>query len=1495
VSGFLRDSALRRQLEEKVKEATRTRGVAEEALKAAREVLDAAKRIDADIGVAQEPLAEAESAFGAKDYRLAADKAAEAKERGQRLYRGRAEAIVTSSESLANLARSVGGELGEAESALKKARDALSSDDLTNAVDQAKKAWKRGEKVLHEHLSLSFSKAQSLILTAKNLGREVAPIEDLLSRARTGMDSNDYDSAVSFTKEALATITDDLRANLDGEMREAEDLMRTAQELGADVTRPSGLIERARGDLENLDFEKARNAFRQSRGESEKALQKSLDGKVANFAKFLDEATGLGAETSAAAERFDQAEAAIKKGDYKTGGRLAKEGFQVVQQAQFTRVLQTVAASREKFVAAMNLGADVSGPVATLNKAREALQRNAFREAIDWAKKADEGVEQVLGRYRSAELKLRDLHRAMAEAEALGVSTTNARRFSEQAREAYQNRNPDGLDRALGSALEELRRSEHERTMQSIEQAEFILTLGERNEADLGEAQTLLEGSIVAAKAQEYRKALDLAGKAASRADDGLRRRVADGLAVLRNVLPHLGEEASTVKVLLNRAEASVTARDFEGAFGAIAEARGLVERRTAGLASQAVEDLGTIVAMGLDLGADIGGVEALYKELNGHLGAGRPSEVLAGRDRVRSTLATASDGLFNLVKNRVAQARDLKIDIEEMRDLLKRSKVALSIENYHEGLGLLRECNDRARKATAMYRQAQTALASAAAFAAEARKRDVDVGRVLEILLEGKRAFEQLDYGKSIDLAAKARAETGKLLVLYTSAQKIVSSRERMDLATRLGIDAPHLRDALTDAKESMKAKDYERALANAQRVEQEITSLIGQRIASLLEATEAAVGSVQGANLAALNDEIVKARQYLGAGQFAPAADASLRLKDQLDRLTRQGEEADGAIRRVRELIADAEGMNVELVATSRLLERSLRAFKMAQFDEALDHAAQAEAEATKERDQAIASLMAQFQESIERAKREGTDTRSAERLLDRAREFLRGKKYRQALALAEQSEGEAERIGLQQKMAAQALQTAERKLQGLGFPVPPVAHALDEAKRGFASADYVKALDAAIKASDALTDIRNELGELHKARDRVQALLATVQEVGAETVKLIQIFDEGEAALHVGDVTKARAAYAQATEWATGVLKNHLRDLLARASGITETGRRMQIDPTAALNHLAEARSRIEAGDFGLAYKAIQSGQRIAEVALGTKLNEAILQAADNVTHAKKLGTDAREAEDILRQARARIERMEYDGALELTERALEKVESVKVVEKRFVDLTYKAESTIRNGKKFGVDMRPAERRLADSMALRKTNLADAIKAAEEAYRLGWDAVEEFAPAMEAGLEMGPTKLNEWTDATLTLMNVGKGLAKDVRVKILGDAETEGLQDVPAVRAKGQESLRIRIKMTASGSVPLAIQITSHRVLDDKAYTQEMIAQIEVAEDAIERPKRLVADLETRCPICKGMIKKGFKVLRCGCGRDFHELCASRIGRCPACFRPLGTAAG
>ena len=187
MSGYLRDSQLRRQLEEKAREATRTKQTAEDGLKEAQAILEAARRIEANVVEAEKALADATAAMGAKDYRAAADKAIEARERGLRIYRSRVSEMIDSSAGLLELAKGVGVNVADAEAILGKARDAVGGDELEDAIDLARKAWKRAEKGLSEHLSSSFSKVQSLLLSAKNLGMVVAHVEDLVSRARTAM------------------------------------------------------------------------------------------------------------------------------------------------------------------------------------------------------------------------------------------------------------------------------------------------------------------------------------------------------------------------------------------------------------------------------------------------------------------------------------------------------------------------------------------------------------------------------------------------------------------------------------------------------------------------------------------------------------------------------------------------------------------------------------------------------------------------------------------------------------------------------------------------------------------------------------------------------------------------------------------------------------------------------------------------------------------------------------------------------------------------------------------------------------------------------------------------------------------------------------------------------------------------------------------------------------------------------------------------------------
>ena len=233
----------------------------------ATEVINACRGIDADVKEAEQVLAEATAAIGAKDYKLALEKSIEAKEKGKRAYAQRATAIVDSSAGLLNIAKNMGVNVTEGEAALSKSRDALAKEDFPTAIDLAQKSWKKYEKIVHEHLSKSFTSAQSLIMTAKDLGKDTAAVEDLLSRARGAMESNDYELALGYTNECLETIRSELVEEVVKATTEVEVLMKTAQEMGIDIVKMSSLIDRSKADGEKQEFQKALNALKQARAE----------------------------------------------------------------------------------------------------------------------------------------------------------------------------------------------------------------------------------------------------------------------------------------------------------------------------------------------------------------------------------------------------------------------------------------------------------------------------------------------------------------------------------------------------------------------------------------------------------------------------------------------------------------------------------------------------------------------------------------------------------------------------------------------------------------------------------------------------------------------------------------------------------------------------------------------------------------------------------------------------------------------------------------------------------------------------------------------------------------------------------------------------------------------------------------------------------------------------------------------------------------------------
>ena len=111
-------------------------------------------------------------------------------------------------ESTYKLIKKLKIDVGKQEELLKSAEAAVHSKNYVESIALSKQSWEGCEKILHEHLSGSFSSAQSLIHFAKNRGEDVSAAEDLLSRARSAVEASEYEDALNKRLSRLHRIGD---------------------------------------------------------------------------------------------------------------------------------------------------------------------------------------------------------------------------------------------------------------------------------------------------------------------------------------------------------------------------------------------------------------------------------------------------------------------------------------------------------------------------------------------------------------------------------------------------------------------------------------------------------------------------------------------------------------------------------------------------------------------------------------------------------------------------------------------------------------------------------------------------------------------------------------------------------------------------------------------------------------------------------------------------------------------------------------------------------------------------------------------------------------------------------------------------------------------------------------------------------------------------------------------------------------------------------------
>jgi Na+-transporting methylmalonyl-CoA/oxaloacetate decarboxylase gamma subunit len=109
---------------------------------------------------------------------------------------------------------------------------------------------------------------------------------------------------------------------------------------------------------------------------------------------------------------------------------------------------------------------------------------------------------------------------------------------------------------------------------------------------------------------------------------------------------------------------------------------------------------------------------------------------------------------------------------------------------------------------------------------------------------------------------------------------------------------------------------------------------------------------------------------------------------------------------------------------------------------------------------------------------------------------------------------------------------------------------------------------------------------------------------------------------------------------------------------------------------------------------------------------------------------------------------------------------------------------------------------------------------------------------------------------------------------------------IEDIPATKKPSKGALKKPGKGKKPGKDKGDAEDTKKSKKSKGKGKGKVIKPQETSTRPLGKPKLLNLDKIVKCHICFGNVKTGLNVVKCGCGKHYHENCANRVGTCPVC---------
>jgi hypothetical protein len=1427
---YIKQLQLSKQIEQKAKEAAKSRKTAEDKLEEAEKAIELMRSFGAQSSEAEKHFVEAREAFKGKDYKLVLSHSTHTIETCNQTCRDRIEEVLRSAHSLLDLGKDRITVPAQMRNMMASAKEDAEQGRFEHGFNTAKELYEKADQLVNRTVAEAFGEAQSKALFLEGLKVDIDSERSQLGRARRALEEGRYKESLQETDRCLASLDnltkEQFRSGYDS-LKEQEGF---AFDEHFDLSRVKEKMEAAQNRMESQDYEEAFADLASADTELRRALGKGMNAYIATAKRRSVPLKDLGVDVSMVLALITEAKDQVKEEDFRAANGTLAKLRDLLTDLERKQLAKSLARMKSRLLIAKKVKADLTGTLGLVEEARLAQEKGDMPLAVQKVEESDRELNRALAGYQEVEAELVEFRSVSERARTLGLNIDDATRTVALARRAALRQDFASAASLLRDSKRDVQTAIQEHYGKMVIRIELDLGLAMRIGADVSSDSSTLDALVQKVKQNEFGIVEAELKELAQDIKQKIDRRAQHVLIQARKAIDtYKGPlDVTEAKALLASADEELRKGNFVSAHDLAQSAVETLKKEELLQVEGRIDEAERILAIMKEMECESNtlkekfrrAVELRQQRMFGESARLATEVVQFGSSIIKDELSRQ----MAKVGKAINISRKKGVEVSAPEHFIEGAWRALNADRMDEAFGLMNDSMEELRRMNQLHTEVYDQIADVRALLQQAEAKNLPVGNAAATLEGAQDLFEEGRYAEARDMSQKAYLEVERGASVLIAPKMLGEAESLVEIVGKVRSDNAKLAKDLAQAKELERAGKHLEAITAAKNVRNGAQSEVMAALQHEIDTSRSTIRRSQADGMDMVSAEMMvsKAETLLNEGLYNDAWRALELARSELDQSVFMEQKAKDLLHQTELEIREVEELGLDIGPAMEVLQKAYFLQRAGNHALALELGKKAEQIACSSAERMVKDRLSALEGQYQLGTLSGPDYIPSAKRKEDVMSLLAQKRYKESIILLGPYELDLMELRRNREQAQMRMRQLEQRLQ-----TAQAAGRVSEYGRQMALRAQERLNEGAYSESLMLMarceEDQQNLEEMYSSREKELASLREdleyVQDQGRKR-STAQLLEQAGAALRKLDfersslfLRRGRAALMEATGHEVGQYFEELMALtrLMEREGIevpsgTVNGGNGQFTKMNEIRPKDLERLRAEVGEF----------RRIVTV----RFRERMRQVSEKVGRAGADGLEVSASMKLLTHA----EELNRNGKMEEAFATLDASERLQgVTWTDYQEFNKLREDVMRKCaaiKLAGGDVAEAERLLNGSEHEMLKDSANALHQVR-AVRTELDRrMADMVPDIGVDIDfLEDPKAGKWTKAVMRVSNQGTGPAKSVSVQLKGPIEIRGGRFLPLVAPGKTERFGVELCPRNSGKLVITLVLEARSQLTDE----------------------------------------------------------------------------